>query len=100
MKKYFSDRFQSGHMEPFLTKIDPKWGEFWSQLYSTKSYEVILKTVVTCNECRIFFNFGKSESKLADIYEFSDFGGEKVRFYDYLYYDDEGTFNHFEFLMS
>ena len=63
-------------------------------------YEVILKTVVLCNECRILFSFGKSDTEFAEVYEFSDYGGEKIRFYDYLYRDSEGTFNHFEFLMS
>lgn len=98
MKKYFADRFKSGYMEPYLTKIDPKWGEFWSKLYTTKRYEIILKTVVICNECRILFSFGKSDTEFAETYEFSSYGGEKIRFYDYLYRDSEGTFNHFEFL--
>ena len=97
MKKYFSDRFQSGYMEPFLTKIDPKWGEFWSKLYTTKRYELILKTVVVCNECRIFFSFGKSDTEFSQIYEFSDYGGEKILFYEYLYRDSEGTFNDLKF---
>ena len=77
-------------MEAFLSRIDPQWNEFWSKLYQTKKYEYIMKIIMICPECCVFFSFGKNDDDLLDVYEFSDYGGEKISFYSYLYRDSEG----------
>lgn len=58
-------------------------------------YLTLFRTIQCCNECRIFFGMGSTEtdSSFEDAYEFTDgYGGERVVFSKYFYRDDEGQF--------
>ena len=93
LKSLFNLRFSTGFLEPYLTEIDPKWGEFWPALFVSVRHLNTLKTVRICSECVSYFSCNKPDSNVTDIFEFSDNGGTRKQFHDYLYRTESGEFH-------
>ena len=95
MQKLFFNRFDLGHMETFMGKVDEKWTIFFDSLFNEAQYLPILKVIVCCNECRRFLMIGQRDKKMkglkfAQLYEFEDNGGDRFRFSQFCDRDDEG----------
>lgn len=94
MEKFYYVRYKTGYLEDFMYKIDPEWGHFLSMLYQQRMYLDVFKSLKICNECKIVFGIGKTEtdSSFEDAFEFTPgYGGERVVFCQYFMRDEEGS---------
>ena len=97
MDKIFKYRFDTAHLEEYLGRVDEKWSLFFDNLFNDPQYQKVLKeAVMVCNQCARYFLLGKnnqsrlSELTFKDLYEFNDEGGDRYRFSEFCWEDDEG----------
>ena len=92
-QKLYYIRYKTGYLEDFMYKIDAEWGHFLSMLYQQPLFLSIFKALKICNECKIVFGIGNTEtdSSFEDAFEFTPgYGGERVVFSQYFARDEEG----------